>query len=734
MFARNQGGPDNWGEVKKLTAADAAAVDDFGNSVAISGGTAVVGAFLADAPGANSGAIYVFERNFDPSNPGIPLADNWGEVKKLTASDGAPNHSLGTSVAISGDLLVAGAPRGFGSAYIFERNFDPANPGTPLADNWGELRKLTASDGANGDDFGGSVALSVDTVVVGAEFDSDAGSSSGSAYVFERNFDPANPGTPLAGNWGGGTEAHGFERRCRGLLWQGRRHRGRVHRHRSPGEDTGGFGAGAAYVFRRTCSVPTVPDLQLTKVDGGATGVPGGTVSYTLTYDNVGGDATGVEITDTVPADTTFDPAASTPGWVCAPDSGAGSVCALAIGSLGGGGGGTATFAVTIDNPLPSGVDQISNSAAIADDGANGADPNPGDNTDGDTTPVDAAPDLAIVKDDGGALPPPGGTVSYTLAYTNTGNQDATGVELTDTVPDNTTFDSGASSPGWACVPDDNPGSVCTLAIGSLGGAGGAGLATFAVIVDNPLAAGVDQISNTASISDDGANGADPNPGDNSDSDTTPMDAAPDLAIAKNDGGALPLPGGTLAYTLTYANNGNQDATGVELTDTVPDNTTFDAGASTAGWACVPDNNPGSVCTVAVGALAGGGSGGAATFAVDLDSPLPPSLPAITNTAAVADDGANGADPNPGDNSSTVITDATPPTVANIDTVADTGDGRLGECETARVNISRVLATFSEAVRIRPATPIPTTSPTRPTTCWWAPVPTRRSTPWPAAR
>lgn len=78
------------------------------------------------------------------------------------------------------------------------------------------------------------------------------------------------------------------------------------------------------------------------------------------------------------------------------------------------------------------------------------------------------------------------------------------------------------------------------------------------------------------------------NPGNNSDTDTTPVNAAPELSVTKNDGGATTIPGGTVAYTLNYANNGNQGATGVTLSETVPANATFNAGASTAGWSCVP--------------------------------------------------------------------------------------------------------------------------------------------------
>jgi hypothetical protein len=116
IFERNQGGPNNWGEVKNLTASDGAARDVFGRSVAIHGDTAIVGA-SSDDSGSNidQGSAYIFERN-----QGGP--DNWGEVKKLTASDGAASDAFGASVAIHGDTVIAGA-LGFeffrGSAYIF---------------------------------------------------------------------------------------------------------------------------------------------------------------------------------------------------------------------------------------------------------------------------------------------------------------------------------------------------------------------------------------------------------------------------------------------------------------------------------------------------------------------------------------------------------------------------------------------------------------------------------------
>jgi uncharacterized repeat protein (TIGR01451 family) len=420
--------------------------------------------------------------------------------------------------------------------------------------------------------------------------------------------------------------------------------------------------------------VTGAPDFSITKSDAGASVAPAGTVAYTLTYANAGNrGASGVVLTETVPANTTFNAGASTAGWVCAPNNNAGSTCTLAIGGLAAGGGSqTATFAVTVVSPLPAGVTQISNTASIADNGTNGTDPTPGNNSGSDTTPVSGAPDFSITKSDGGASTTPGGTVSYTLSYANGGNRGASGVVLTESVPANTTFNAGASTAGWVCAPNNNAGSTCTLAIGGLAAGGGSQTATFAVTVGNPLPGGVTQISNTAGIADDGANGTDPTPGNNSGSDTTPVTAAPDLSVTKSDGGATVAPAGTVAYTLTYANSGTIGASGVVLTDIVPLNTTFNAGASSAGWVCVPNNNAGSSCTLAVGSLPSGGGSQTKTFAVTVISPLPAGGAQIANTATIADDGANGVDPTPANNSGS---DTTPVTATPDLTLAKSDGG-----------------------------------------------------------
>jgi hypothetical protein len=189
IFTRNQGGADNWGQAKKLLASDAQSYAYFGRSVALSDDTIVVGAFRAGSSDSQRGAAYVFERN----QGGI--ADNWGQVTKLTASDATDDDRFGNAVAISGDTLVVGAywEDGWmmdnrGAAYVFARNKSGA-------DKWGEVKKLLASDMVAGDEFGQSVAISVDTIVVGAHLADAGGDERGAAYVYERN-------TGGGDNWG----------------------------------------------------------------------------------------------------------------------------------------------------------------------------------------------------------------------------------------------------------------------------------------------------------------------------------------------------------------------------------------------------------------------------------------------------------------------------------------------------------------------------------------------------
>jgi hypothetical protein len=150
---------------QQLTAGDGAALDNLGSSVAVAGDTAVVGAPFARVDDEQRGAVYVFKR----------VGDRWQQTAKLTATDGAAGDELGFSVALAGDTIVAGAhgDDSFrGTVYTF------AATGAATRT---ETAKLTASDGAAGDNLGRSVALAGDTIVAGAP---GADQVRGAVYTF----------------------------------------------------------------------------------------------------------------------------------------------------------------------------------------------------------------------------------------------------------------------------------------------------------------------------------------------------------------------------------------------------------------------------------------------------------------------------------------------------------------------------------------------------------------------
>jgi len=188
VLYRDAGGTDNWGEVAKIEPSDASTIEGFGQSVALDGDTIVVGAqFDSLSGGTYEGAAYVFERDAGG-------ADNWGEVKKLTASDPEGGSKFAFRVAINGDTVIVGAPdkdevvQWEGAAYVFERDAGGTN-------NWGEVKKVVALAPNAYEHFGSDVAVSDDTAFIGAPRNDNQGSETGAVYVLERNLGGAN-------NWG----------------------------------------------------------------------------------------------------------------------------------------------------------------------------------------------------------------------------------------------------------------------------------------------------------------------------------------------------------------------------------------------------------------------------------------------------------------------------------------------------------------------------------------------------
>ena len=167
-------GDGTWVQEAELVAPNGQWTDFFGSSVAISGTTAVVGAFLSDVEGPSSGAAWVFEYDGCCS---------WDLVQQLVPS--SPTVKLGASVALAGDRILVGSPRdnvdaiSAGGAYVFR-----LESGT-----WVEEQRLTGSDTSSMDYFGFSVDLDADgdLAVIGAIYNDTAAYNAGAAYVFKRN-------------------------------------------------------------------------------------------------------------------------------------------------------------------------------------------------------------------------------------------------------------------------------------------------------------------------------------------------------------------------------------------------------------------------------------------------------------------------------------------------------------------------------------------------------------------
>jgi hypothetical protein len=237
-------GINEWQQSQKLIPLQPGEGDNFGCSVSIHGDYAVIGAMYDDEKGNDAGAAYIFQNQ----------SGNWIQKQKLLASDGGGNHRFGGLVSIFGDYAVIGAPGSFGNepkcgaAYIFKKD----------GENWVEIKKIIAFDGhendafgfvtingnhiavgapnhaflnlpksgavymyeliegewqpremlhhdeaLEGDDFGGSVSIYDEKLIVGASGENTGVVESGAAYIYEKDGDfwqevkKMSPGNPL---------------------------------------------------------------------------------------------------------------------------------------------------------------------------------------------------------------------------------------------------------------------------------------------------------------------------------------------------------------------------------------------------------------------------------------------------------------------------------------------------------------------------------------------------------
>jgi len=415
--------------------------------------------------------------------------------------------------------------------------------------------------------------------------------------------------------------------------------------------------------------VLAAPDLVITKTDGGITAVPGDVVTYTLSYNNIGNQhATGAAVTETVPLNTAYNAAGSTAGWVCSGGGAAGQPCVYTIGNLNVGSSGTLSFAVQIDPSLPAGVTEITNVVFIADDGTNGVDPNLTNNTATETTPVTAEPLLTLSKTDGVATATPGQTLTYVLTITNTGDQGATNVTLTDTIPLHTSFVSTSDGGSFATATRQVSWPLFNLPSST------AVTRSVTVLVDPTIPADVTAITNLAFVTDDGANSSQPSTATATDTDN--LLAAANLEIIKTSPVATVFPGDTVTYTLQVSNTGDRDAVTVTVTESIPTGTTHPV---EAGWACLGTSCVSDPFDLLAGAVS------TLSFTLVIDDPIATDITTITNLASAVD----------GNNTTSTNTAETVTVVASYSITAtktswiavDDGDGQLEPGETLQYQI-----------------------------------------------
>jgi hypothetical protein len=171
---RGRRAPSGTPRVASVSALDAAANANFGYSVAVSGNRMVIGAIGAD----ESGKVYIFQQ--DPNDPNSV----WTQTSTLSPATALAGMRFGASVSLAGDIVVVGAPGSPGTAsagevYVFESNGN-ANV------EWTQSAVFTIADGTAGDQFGIAVAIDGSDIVAGAAGSDAFGLDSGIAYTFSR--------------------------------------------------------------------------------------------------------------------------------------------------------------------------------------------------------------------------------------------------------------------------------------------------------------------------------------------------------------------------------------------------------------------------------------------------------------------------------------------------------------------------------------------------------------------
>lgn len=273
--------------------------------------------------------------------------------------------------------------------------------------------------------------------------------------------------------------------------------------------------------------------------------------------------------------------------------------------------------------------------------------------------PILFSADLAITKTDGNVEYTPGAPVTYTIVARNNGPHDAYGTKVSDLLP------AGITTANWTCTPSGVGASCTTSGTGAINDTVNLprdGSVTYTLTMNVP-ANFTGNLANTATVTVPPFI-EDPNPSNNTTTDTDNSPTTADLAIVKTSNSPVYTPGSSLVYTINVSNTGPAAVSGATVRDLLP------AGITTANWSCVP--GLGAACTASgTGAINDSAVtlpvGGSVTYTLFMSIPGG-QTGSLANTATVEVPAGGPTDPNPSNNTSTSTTtpSATPPRSSDL--------------------------------------------------------------------
>jgi len=392
-------------------------------------------------------------------------------------------------------------------------------------------------------------------------------------------------------------------------------------------------------------------DLSITNSASPVPVQAGNNITYTQVVTNNGPSAaTNVSMTETVPANTTFQSITTPAGWFCVkpPVNGTGTInCtdpSLAPGST------TFTLVVKVNVGTAAGTpindtDTVNSSTPDSNSSNNSA-------TAADVVAGATQADLVVTNSAAPTSVAAGSNVTYTQSVMNNGPAAATTLTFSENTPPNTTFQSITVPTGWTCGTQPAVGGTGTISCTATTLNSGSS-STFTLVLQ--VVSGTPSGTNITDTATATASNIVPSITSNTASATVLVANAnsADVAIVKTGSPNPVTEGSPLTYTLTVTNNGPSSATTVTVTDTVPSGMTYLSSNTTQG-SC---SEAGGTVTCLLGTMANAGT---ATISI---LTLPTAAGMIPNTASVT---ADQTDPNTANNTSTWTETVTQPTAVKL--------------------------------------------------------------------